>query len=279
MTQRMDHVFTRLRSEARTTMSAEPLLRAFITARISAHEDLAGCLTAILSRRLADDDLPREALESLFAQCFEQDERLADHAASDVLAVLERDAAAEDALSVVLYQKGFQALESHRLAHHLHERGRTGMALMLQSRSAEVFGVDIHPACPIGESVMFDHATGIVIGETATIGDNVSILQGVTLGGTGKESGQRHPQVRSGVLIGAGAIVLGNIEIGWGAQIGAGSVVLDAVEPHTTVVGVPARPAGRPCCPSPSVTMEHGAFEREQYGATPSNAPARHTGD
>ncbi|OHV12925.1 serine O-acetyltransferase EpsC [Kushneria phosphatilytica] len=279
MTQRMDHVFARLREEARATMNREPLLRAFITARITAHDDLAGCLTAILSRRLADDDLPREALESLFAQCHAQDETLADMAASDILSVLERDAAAEDALSVVLYQKGFQALQSHRLAHHLHGLGRTEMAMMLQSRSAEVFGVDIHPRCPIGESVMFDHATGIVIGETASIGDNVSILQGVTLGGTGKVGGQRHPQVRSGVLIGAGAIVLGNIEIGWGAQIGAGSVVLDAVEPHTTVVGVPARPVGRPCCPSPSVTMEHGAFDREQYGRKPLSAPAHRTGD
>ncbi|MHB0775810.1 serine O-acetyltransferase [Halomonas sp. WWR20] len=273
MTPHAEEVFNTLHDEAEHAIAAEPLLGNLITTRVVAHPDLAACLSSVLAYKLADDGLPQTALEQLFAALHVEAPELTRQAALDILAVFERDAATEDYLTTLLYQKGFQALQTHRLSHRLWQDGRKLMATTLQSRSAQVFGVDIHPACPVGQGVMFDHATGIVIGETAEIGDNVSILQGVTLGGTGKTSGDRHPKVRHGVLIGAGAIVLGNIEIGCGAQIGAGSVVLDAVAPHTTVVGVPARPAGRPSCPSPSVTMEHGMFERHDM---PRYRPTRH---
>ncbi|GAB2802700.1 serine O-acetyltransferase [Halomonas shantousis] len=262
MGHRVDEIWSALRDEAEQAIASEPLLGKLMTTRVLAQPSLPACLAAVLSYKLADDDLPQTALASLFDALYAETPDLARQGAADIQAVFERDAATDDYLTTLLYQKGFQALQTHRLAHRLWRSARHLMAATLQSRSAEVFGVDIHPACPVGEGVMFDHATGIVVGETAEIGDNVSILQGVTLGGTGKVNGDRHPKVRHGVLIGAGAIVLGNIEIGCGAQIGAGSVVLDGVAPHTTVVGVPARPVGRPSCPSPSVTMEHGAFER-----------------
>ncbi|WP_456270013.1 serine O-acetyltransferase [Kushneria sp. AK178] len=254
-------VFARLRQEALTAARAEPLLAAMLETCVVSHSCLEDCLTTVMATALADRALSIDALMPCLREIYQAHPALVDTAARDMTAVIERDAASSDYLPVLLYLKGFQALQAHRLAHALWCDGRYMLARAIHDRSTRAFGIDIHPACRVGHGVMLDHGTGIVIGETAEIGDNVSIMQGVTLGGTGKESGDRHPRVRSGVLIGAGATVLGNIEIGHGAQIGAGSVVLDRVADHTTVVGIPARQAGRPRCPSPSVTMEHGSFQ------------------
>jgi serine O-acetyltransferase len=162
---------------------------------------------------------------------------------------------------VLLNFKGFQAIQVHRLANQLWIHGRKDLALFIQSRNSEVFSVDIHPAAKIGQAVMFDHATGIVVGETAIIHNNVSIMQSVTLGGTGNEAGDRHPKVLEGVMIGAGAKILGNITIGEGAKIGAGSVVLNNVPAHVTVAGIPAKIVGKPSCQKPCETMQQNILE------------------
>ncbi|MFC0269209.1 serine O-acetyltransferase [Kushneria aurantia] len=269
---RQQRLLSCLQCEARDVVQREPLLSALLQRRLFEPADFEGVLTATLASVLAEDELPVEALKACFAALYPQHAELAEYAALDLEAVCERDPAINDHVSVVLWHKGFQALQTHRLAHVLWQQQRRELAHHLNYRASRLFGVDIHPACSVGHGVMFDHATGIVVGETAEVGHNVSIMQGVTLGGTGKERGERHPKVRSGVLIGAGATVLGNIEIGFGAQVGAGSVVLQPVAAHTTAVGVPARETGRPRCPSPSVTMEHGCSSAEQ-------TPARHNQD
>ncbi len=181
-----------------------------------------------------------------------------DAAAADICAVKERDPAVRYYSTPLLYLKGFHALQGYRVAHWLWQQGRHSLAVFLQNQISVVFSVDVHPAAQIGRGIMFDHATGIIIGETAVVEDDVSILQNVTLGGTGKEHGDRHPKIREGVMIGAGAKVLGNIEVGRGAKIGAGSVVLQPVPPHTTVAGVPAHEVGHPDCDKPSLDMNQG---------------------
>ena len=181
-----------------------------------------------------------------------------DAAAADICAVKERDPAVRYYSTPLLYLKGFHALQGYRVAHWLWQQGRHSLAVFLQNQISVVFSVDVHPAAQIGRGIMFDHATGIIIGETAVVEDDVSILQNVTLGGTGKEHGDRHPKIREGVMIGAGAKVLGNIEVGRGAKIGAGSVVLQAVPAHTTVAGVPAHEVGHPDCDKPSLDMNQG---------------------
>lgn len=261
---RMTRLFERLHGEARLVAAEEPLLAPMLTGRLLSHQSLRTCLPAMLADVLAHGALSTDILKECFLTLHDRQPALAHYAMLDIEAVFERDAASSEYLPIVLYLKGFQALQAHRLAHALWLEGRQMLARALHDRATRVFGIDIHPACPVGHGVMLDHGTGIVIGETAEIGNNVSIMQGVTLGGTGKESGRRHPLVRSGVLIGAGATVLGNIEIGFGAQIGAGSVVLAPVQAHTTVVGIPARQVGRPRCPSPSVIMEHDCFQHEE---------------
>ncbi len=177
---------------------------------------------------------------------------------ADLIAVRDRDPACPDLLTPFLFFKGYQAIEAYRFAHFLWRRGRTHLARHLQSRAAEVFAVDIHPAARMGRGILLDHGTGIVVGETAIIEDDVSMLQGVTLGGTGKHGGDRHPKIRRGVLIGAGAKVLGNIEVGEGAKVGAGSIVLEDVPPFTTVVGNPARAVGQRHTYMPGLTMDQG---------------------
>jgi serine O-acetyltransferase len=179
---------------------------------------------------------------------------------ADMTAVFERDPACTSMLEPILYFKGFHALQSHRVAHSLWTQGRRSLASFLQNRISEAFGMDIHPAARIGRGIMIDHGTGVVIGETAVVEDDVSLLQGVTLGGTGKETGDRHPKVRRGALICAGATVLGNIEIGECAKVGAASVVLKDVPPRTTAVGVPARIVGS-CCEEPARAMDHSLPE------------------
>ncbi len=248
-------IWQQLRKEAEQMIRREPLLASYVYACVLNHDSLASSLSFILANKMSDDVMPAVTVRELFDDAFESCPECIERAAADIVAVYERDAAISTYLPVILYLKGFQSIQVHRLAHYLWQKDRKELALFIQSRNSEVFGVDIHPACVMGKGIMFDHATGIVIGETSVIEDNVSILQQVTLGGTGNEKGDRHPKIRSGVLISAGAKVLGNIVIGESAKIGAGSVVLDDVPPNTTVVGVPAKAVGKPCKDSPAKTM------------------------
>ena len=249
-------VWQKLRDEAEHVIKKEPLLASYVYACVLNHESLESALSFILANKLSDDVMPAVTVRELFEGAFQTSPDIIEYAAADIKAVFERDAATCSYLPVILYLKGFQAIQVHRLAHFLWSTDRQELAMFIQSRNSEVFGVDIHPACTMGKGIMLDHATGIVIGETSVIEDNVSILQQVTLGGTGNEQGDRHPKIKSGVLIAAGAKVLGNITIGESAKIGAGSVVLQDVEPHTTVVGVPAHTVGKPCEQSPAQTMD-----------------------
>ncbi|MEQ8954028.1 MAG: serine O-acetyltransferase [Gammaproteobacteria bacterium] len=251
----VDDLWQQLRHEAEQVIKDEPLLASYVYACVLNHESLASALSFILANKLSDDVMPMTTVRELFDRAFAQSPDIIERASCDIRAVRDRDAAINAYLPVILYLKGFQSLQVHRLAHFLWTNQRQNLALFIQSKNSEVFAVDIHPACFMGKGIMLDHATGIVIGETSVIEDNVSILQNVTLGGTGNEQGDRHPKIRSGVLIAAGAKVLGNIEVGAGAKIGAGSVVLDDVPPHTTVVGVPARVVGKPCSETPAETM------------------------
>ncbi|HJN96687.1 MAG TPA: serine O-acetyltransferase, partial [Gammaproteobacteria bacterium] len=221
-----DELWQQLTSEAQQVIQQEPLLASYVYACVLNHNSLASALSFILANKLSDDVMPVVTVRELFDDAFASSPEIIEHAACDIKAVYERDAAICSYLPVILYLKGFQSIQVHRLAHFLWINDRKQLALFIQSRNSEVFNVDIHPACVIGRGIMLDHATGIVIGETSVIEDNVSILQQVTLGGTGNEQGDRHPKIRSGVLISTGAKVLGNIEIGEGTKIGAGSVVL-----------------------------------------------------
>ncbi len=252
----VDNLWQQLKQEAQQVAEREPLLASYVYACVLNHDSLESALSFILANKLSDDVMPAVTVRELFDKAFIASPEMIENAACDIMAVFERDAAISTYLPVILNLKGFQSIQVHRLAHYLWTHDRKELALFIQSRNSEVFGVDIHPACVMGKGIMFDHATGIVIGETSVIEDNVSILQEVTLGGTGNEQGDRHPKIRSGVLIAAGAKVLGNIEIGNGAKIGAGSVVLNDVATHTTVVGVPARVVGKPCCDIPANTMD-----------------------
>ncbi|AXR08155.1 serine O-acetyltransferase [Salinimonas sediminis] len=250
-----------LKKEAQSIANNEPLLASYIHACILTHHNFESSLSFILSNKVADDVMPALAIREVFDEAYLLEPAIVDSAIEDIKAVHERDAAVNNYLTPLLYFKGFQAVQVHRMANYLWKKGRHQLALFLQSRNSEAYGVDIHPAAQIGKGVMFDHATGIVIGETAVIEDYVSLLQSVTLGGTGNESGDRHPKVRQGVLVGAGAKILGNIEIGEGSKVGAGSVVLSDVPPHTTVVGVPAKVVGRPCCQRPCDSMRQNVLE------------------
>lgn len=254
-------LWQQLKAEAQQVIQQEPLLASYVSACVLDHNSLHSALSFILANKLSDDVMPAATVKELFDKAFNESSDIIENASCDIKAVFDRDAAVSTHLAVILYMKGFQSIQVHRMAHFLWMNDRKELALFMQSRNSEVFGVDIHPACKIGRGIMFDHATGIVIGETSVIEDNVSILQQVTLGGTGNEKGDRHPKIRSGVLVSAGAKVLGNIEIGIGAKIGAGSVVLNDVEPHTTVVGIPAKATGKPSTDMPSETMNQNFFD------------------
>ena len=258
-----DELWQQLRRDAEQVIQQEPLLASYVYACILNHDSLASALSFILANKLSDDVMPVVTVRELFDSAFESSPEIIEFAVCDIKAVYDRDAAICSYLPVILYLKGFQSIQVHRLAHYLWKNSRQELALFIQSRNSEVFSVDIHPGCMMGRGIMFDHATGIVIGETTLIEDNVSILQQVTLGGTGNEGGDRHPKIKSGVLISAGAKVLGNIVVGEGAKVGAGSVVLNDVDPHTTVVGVPARLVGKPHSDRPAETMEQNVFDDE----------------
>lgn len=241
----IDILWPRLQREAKAQKKQEPLLAGFLHASILGHENFSDALGYVLANKLGGPDLGAVELWGLFAQIYKQDRSLEHHALLDLAAILDRDPAARTAAQAFLYLKGFHGLQAHRLAHFLWHQKREALAYHLQSRSTEAIAVDIHPAAKIGHGVMLDHATGIVIGETTVVGNNVSMLHGITLGGTGKESGDRHPKIGDCVLLGTGCHVLGNIKIGTGAKVAAGSVVLEDVPPHTTVAGVPARIIGK----------------------------------
>ena len=250
-------VWEQVRREAERERAREPALAEFLDSTILSRAGLADSLAWILSHALASPAVSQERLRALFDEAHAGDPAIEDAARADLRAVRDRDPALETWFPALLFFKGFHALQAYRIAHRLWNDGRELAALLVQSRMAQVYGVDIHPAARIGRGIMIDHATGVVVGETAVIEDDVSILHEVTLGGTGKETGDRHPKVRAGVLIGAGAKLLGNVEIGPGAKVGAGSVVLADVPAHRTVAGVPAVEVGGTEGDAPALTMDH----------------------
>ncbi len=250
-----DPVWDAIRAEAGDIVRREPELSSFIFANVLNHDRLEDALSHRLAQRL-DHDVTSDLIRQTFAGLIEEEAGLGNIFRADLAAVLDRDPACRRYVEPFLYFKGFHALQTYRFAHVLWHRGRKDFALYLQSQSSRVFGVDIHPAAQIGRGIMFDHATGIVIGETASIGDNSSILHSVTLGGSGKEGGDRHPKIGTNVLIGAGSKILGNIHVGNCARVAAGSVVLKDVPPNTTVAGVPARVIGPAGCQEPARNMD-----------------------
>jgi serine O-acetyltransferase len=244
-------IWAKMRNEAQAAALEEPSLASLLHATILNHRNLSDALAYQLAQKLGGSDMNALQLREICAQVYSANPQIVSHAESDMQSVMERDPACVSFLQPFLYFKGFQALQTHRVAHYLWQNGRILLALHLQSRVSELFQVDIHPAAKIGKGVFIDHATGIVIGETAVVGDNVSMLHNVTLGGTGKEGGDRHPKIGNGVLIGAGAKVLGNILIGENARIAAGSLVLKPVNMGCTVAGIPAKVVGckrTDCC-------------------------------
>ncbi|TAE76644.1 MAG: serine O-acetyltransferase [Verrucomicrobia bacterium] len=245
-----------IRGDARRVAEGEPQLRALLEDVVLGQPCLGAALGQRLARKLAREDMARDELAPLLAGIFRGEDHLVESAARDLRAIVERDAACDSPLQPLLFFKGFMAISTYRVSHHLWIRGRRELALYFQSLASEVFAVDIHPAARIGCGILLDHATSFVVGETAIIEDDVSILHEVTLGGTGKQSGDRHPIVRSGVLLGAGAKILGRVEIGEGAKVGAGSVVLADVSPHTTVAGVPAQVVGLIREEAPALEMD-----------------------
>jgi serine O-acetyltransferase len=251
-----DPIWQALRADASQLASAEPVLARLLRAVILDQPSLEAALAELLAHKLAFAELPVDDLRTLVREALQAEPQIGQLARADLAAIGQRDPAAGSSINPVLNHKGFHALQTHRIAHWYWGRNRKALAQCLQGRASEVFAVDIHPAAVVGAGVFIDHATGVVIGETAVVGDNVSILQGVTLGGTGKETGNRHPKIGRGVLLSAGAKVLGNIRIGDGAKVGAGSVVLDEVPPHKTVVGVPARVVGTPRADQPALDMD-----------------------
>ncbi|MBP0616270.1 serine O-acetyltransferase [Jiella mangrovi] len=259
--QAVDPIFAAIRAEAATVAANEPVLASFIHATILNQPSFEAALVHRISQRLDHPDVPAVLIAQAFNDMIAADPTFAETVRTDIQAVYDRDPACERYLEPLLYFKGFHAIQTHRLAHWLWDDGRKNFALYLQSRSSAVFQTDIHPAARMGRGIFLDHATGLVVGFTAVIGDNVSILQNVTLGGTGKEHGDRHPKIGYGVLIGAGAKVLGNIKVGNCAKIAAGSVVLKEVPPQTTVAGVPAKVIGETRCDQPSREMDQ-SFDR-----------------
>lgn len=251
----IDAVWETLRQEAARVAADEPTLRHLVQDVILSRPSLAAALGARLARRLSREDMPRTSMEPLLTGVFESHPQIVHAAARDLLAMFQRDPACFSPLEPLLFFKGFLALTTYRVSHRFWQDGRRWLALFFQSVASEVFSVDIHPAARIGCGILLDHATSFVVGETAIIEDDVSILHEVTLGGTGKESGDRHPIIRSGVLLGAGAKILGRVEIGMGAKVGAGSVVLSDVAPHQTVAGVPAVVVGLAREANPAIEM------------------------
>lgn len=258
----VDPIWSRMREEAHRAAEREPALSGFLYASILNQRSLETAVAHRVAQRLDHPTVPASHIEQGFSDMAVATPEWADQVRMDIRAVFDRDPACSRLIEPLLFFKGFQAIQTHRLAHWLWNTGRVDFALYLQSQSSSVFQTDIHPAARMGKGIFFDHATGIVVGMTAVVGDNVSILQDVTLGGTGKEFGDRHPKIGSGVLIGAGAKVLGNIHVGSCSKIASGSVVLKEVPPNSTVAGIPAKLIGTSGCAEPASAMDQN-FSRE----------------
>uniref|UniRef100_A0A7N1A2B0 serine O-acetyltransferase n=1 Tax=Kalanchoe fedtschenkoi TaxID=63787 RepID=A0A7N1A2B0_KALFE len=254
-----DPIWDAIRDQAKLEAEKEPILSSFLYASILSHNCLEQALAFVLADRLQNSTLLATQLMDICCNVIMRDRGIQRSIRLDIQAFKDRDPSCISYCSVLLYPKGFQAIQTYRVAHALWSQGRKVLALALQSRVSEVFGIDIHPAAKIGEGVLLDHGTGVVIGETAVIGNRVSLMQGVTLGGTGKETGDRHPKVGDGALIGASVIILGNIIVGEGAMVAAGSLVLKSVPPHSMVAGIPAKVIGYMNEQDPSLTMKHDA--------------------
>jgi serine O-acetyltransferase len=259
----VDPVWERLCREAEAMARDEPALAGFALTTILHQPSLEAAVIHRVAWRLGHASVPADLIEQSYHEVIAEDAGIGEAFRADIMAVADRDPACTRFLEPVLYFKGFHAIQTHRLAHWLWRRGRQDLALYLQSRSSEVFQTDIHPAARIGRGIFLDHATGLVVGSTAVIEDNVSMLQDVTRGGTGKERGDRHPIIRRGVLIGSGAKILGNIEVGECARIAAGSVVLQPVPRNVTVAGVPAKVVGTAGCAEPARSMDQLLTEME----------------
>ena len=253
----LDPVWSRIQQEAEEAVQAEPLIGGFVHACILHHKSIEKALSYRIAAKLASNEMSMVVVREMVEEAYAQDSGIVEAARADLVAIYERDPACHRFLQPILYFKGYQAVQAYRVAHHLWTRGRRDLAYFVQMRVSEIFGVDIHPGARMGKGIMIDHAHSVVIGETAVVGDNVSMLHSVTLGGTGKEEEDRHPKIGDGVLIGAGAKVLGNIKIGHCSRIAAGSVVLQDVPPCKTVAGIPARIVGEAGCEQPSISMNH----------------------
>ena len=259
----IDPIWQRIVAEAEQAIVEEPLLGGLVHISVLHHANLDRALSYRISLKLANGEMSEQILREICDAAYQDEPELAQAARADIVAVYERDPACHRFLQPLLFFKGFQAVQGHRIANWLWRQGRKDLAYFFQMRCSEAFGVDIHPAATMGKGIMIDHAHSMVIGETAVVGDNVSMLHSVTLGGTGKEEEDRHPKIGNGVLIGAGAKVLGNIRIGDCSRVAAGSVVLSEVPDCKTVAGVPAKIVGEAGCAQPSVSMDqllrHGA--------------------
>ena len=255
-----DPIWLAIQMEATESMQKEPMLASFLHGIILNHKTMEDALSFLLASKLGNITLPAVTLRDLIDDAFHSDASIGEAFRKDLQAVYDRDPACLEYMTPLLYFKGFQSLQAYRVAHSFWNRDRKQLALFLQSHISEVFAVDIHPAAKIGHGILIDHATSLVIGETAVVGNNVSMLHDVTLGGTGKAEGDRHPKIRDGVLIAAGAKILGNVIVGEGTKVGGGAVVLEDVPAHTTVIGVPARPYGFTRYDQPALEMDHRLY-------------------
>jgi serine O-acetyltransferase len=254
---KVDPVWSRIRAEADDIVRREPEVGTFIFSSVLHHDALETAVAHRVAERLDHRDMSAELIRQAYAYALRDQPQIGEAFRADIVAVFDRDPATDRFIEPVLYYKGFHAIQAHRLAHWLWNKGRKDFAYYIQSRSSAVFQCDVHPAARVGRGIFLDHATGLVVGETAVIGDDVSMLHDVTLGGTGKDHGDRHPKIENGVLIGAGAKIIGNITVGHCARVAAGSVVLQPVANNATVAGVPARVVGSAPCAEPSRTMDH----------------------
>jgi len=253
----IDPVWNHIAREARAAVDKEPLMGGLIHACILHHQSIEKALSYRVAAKLASNEMSMVVLREIADAAYLDAPELIDAARADLVAIHQRDPACHRLLQPILYFKGYQAMQAYRIGHWLWSREKRDLSYFFQMRTSEIFGIDIHPAAKIGKGIMIDHAHSIVIGETAVVGDNVSMLHSVTLGGTGKEEQDRHPKIEDGVLIGAGAKVLGNIQVGRCSRIAAGSVVLDHVPPCKTVAGIPARIVGEAGCDQPAISMDH----------------------
>jgi len=260
----MDPVWHQIQREAQQAVQDEPLIGGFVHACILHHASIERALSYRIAAKLSSNEMSMMVVREMVEEAYAAEPALVEAARADLRAIYERDPACHRLLQPILYFKGYQAVQAYRVGHHLWIRGKRDLAYFVQMRVSEIFGVDIHPAARIGKGIMIDHAHSIVIGETAVVGDNVSMLHSVTLGGTGKEEEDRHPKIGNGVLIGAGAKVLGNIRVGDCSRIAAGSVVLEEVPTCKTVAGIPARIVGEAGCDQPSMSMNHMFGPHEQ---------------